>query len=143
MIEAHQEAGKKVKKEELARVVKKAAKFLNVPLKNIHLSIAIVDDKHIRVLNRRYRKKDKPTDVLSFAYVETQDFASLQGEIIISYDTALRQAKEYHHSVAEEMKLLLAHGILHIAGYNHKTKRERTEMQKAECVIVGEGLCGR
>jgi probable rRNA maturation factor len=74
------------------------------------LSIAIVDDAVMRNLNRRFRRKNKTTDVLTFP-----------DEIVISLDQARRQARGEGHSLATEVRYLIAHGVLHALGYDHET----------------------
>ena len=87
------------------------------------LSVALVSDAEIHALNRDYRGKDHPTDVLAFALREGEDahlHADILGDVVISLDTAARQAAARGHSVAEEVRFLLAHGILHLLGYDHE-----------------------
>jgi len=74
------------------------------------LSIAFVDDTTMRALNRKFRRKNKTTDVLTFP-----------DEIVISLDQARRQARDERHSLATEVRYLIAHGILHALGYDHET----------------------
>ena len=74
------------------------------------LSIAVVDDATMRTLNRKFRRKNKTTDVLTF-----------QDEIVISLDQARRQARQEGHSLATEVRYLIAHGVLHALGYDHET----------------------
>lgn len=86
------------------------------------LSVAFTNDAEIHQLNKRYRKKDRPTDVLSFSQIEGQAwpfFASL-GDLVISIDTTLKQAKEYKVSESHELLRLLIHGTLHLFGFDHE-----------------------
>ena len=87
------------------------------------ISILFCDDAEIQRLNRDYRGKDKPTDVLSFSAIENgQEFlfgASL-GDLVISIPTTIRQAKKYRVSAALELLRLLIHGMLHLFGYDHE-----------------------
>lgn len=89
-------------------------------------------DPTIHDLNRQYRGKDKPTDVLSFPLAdEVQPF--LLGEVVISVDTAARQAQRRRHSLPEELQILLIHGILHLLGYDHEISRsEAIRMHRKE-----------
>jgi len=96
-------------------------------LENVEVSIYITDDPTIRKLNKTYRGKDKPTDVLSFPFGEKVGNTLILGEIIISWDTAKRQAKELGHSVEDEIKRLLAHGFTHLLGYDHELGGEEEE----------------
>ena len=102
------------------------------------LNVVFVDDKYIRSLNKAYRKKDKPTDVLSFPYLKAPDFKKtrLIGEIYISVPTAKRQAKRYNHSLQDELNKLFVHGFLHIFGYDHNTDKGYKEMSVLENKIL-------
>ena len=93
------------------------------------LAARLTSDAEVRRLNRRFRSKDKPTDVLSFPGETTADGYHV-GDIVISVPTARRQAAEADHSVERELKVLLLHGLLHCLGYDHETddgKMERRE----------------
>lgn len=96
--------------------------------KEVELSILITDDIEIQELNKNYRDKDKPTDVLSFSQVEGESLllgANLPlGDIVISYDTALRQAESLAVSIEQEIARLLVHGLLHLIGYDHENVSE-------------------
>ena len=89
-------------------------------LEKAELSILITSDKEIRKLNRLYRNKDKPTDVLSFPMGEEVGGWKLLGDVVISLDTAKAQASEFGLSLEEEIKRLLIHGIVHLLGYDHE-----------------------
>lgn len=87
------------------------------------LSIALIGDAEMHALNRDWRGKDRPTDVLAFALREGEDAAlhpDVLGDVVISLDTAARQAAARGHAVADEVRVLLAHGILHLLGYDHE-----------------------
>ncbi len=104
------------------------------------LSIVLTSDPAIHELNLRYRKKDRPTDVLAFALREGEGApggdAQLLGDVVISLDTAARQAREKGHDPAAEVTMLLAHGLLHLVGYDHETDEEEREMKAATRVLV-------
>jgi probable rRNA maturation factor len=103
------------------------------------LSIAIVSDSEMRALNRRWRGKDRATDVLSFPLHEP----GVLGDVVISIDTARRQAREGGWPLAAELRRLLAHGILHCRGYDHGEAGEARRMAAAERRLLGrEGLVG-
>ncbi len=109
------------------------------------VSIVIVDDEEIQKLNRDYRGKDTPTDVLSFPLQEGDFVVSegdnLLGDIVISLETALRQAEDYGHSLEREVGFLTAHGMLHLLGYSHETiEAEKVMNEKAEAVLNILGL---
>lgn len=100
------------------------------------LTITFVRDRSIRELNRDYRGIDKPTDVLSFAYHEGDDFAAQEiepqhlGDIVISVETAARYAQEMGLTFEREIAHLVIHGTLHLAGYDHET--DSGEMNRLE-----------
>lgn len=98
------------------------------------LTVAFVSDKRIRELNKIFRDKNKPTDVLSFPYepdrydfLETENFL---GDIVISLETAQKQAAENNLAFEIEIKQLILHGILHLCGYDHET--DAGEMNSVE-----------
>lgn len=99
-------------------------------LTKVELSVALVDDATIHELNRDYRKKDKPTDVLAFPLQEPvpDKPVGLLGDVILSIDTARKQAKKHKRTLLEELTMLLAHGLLHLLGYDHQTDAEEREM---------------
>jgi probable rRNA maturation factor len=95
------------------------------------LSIMLCDDETIHELNRDYRKKDRPTDVLSFAMQEGEGgdlHPGLLGDVVISVDTARRQAADRGWTIAAEIRFLLAHGLLHLLGHDHRTRDEERRM---------------
>lgn len=94
------------------------------------LSIAVVDDPSMHELNRRHLDHDYPTDVLSFLLEEEGDH--LEGEVIVSADTAAANATEYGWPAASELLLYVLHGTLHLVGYRDKTDEEQQEMRHAE-----------
>ncbi len=96
------------------------------------ISIAIVDDPAIHRLNRQYLQHDYPTDVLSFLLAADEATGHLEAEIIVSQDTAMRVARQYGWSDAEELLLYLIHGSLHLTGLDDATDTQRAAMQQAE-----------
>ncbi|MHB1318405.1 MAG: rRNA maturation RNase YbeY [Anaerolineae bacterium] len=114
------------------------------------VSITLVDDAAIQALNRDYRNVDAPTDVLSFATLEGDGFVVPEGlplelgDVIISYETAVRQAHEMGHSPLEELALLTIHGCLHLAGLDHSTPEEQVRMWKLQDeALQAQGLALR
>ncbi len=94
------------------------------------INLAFVDDEEIRSMNRDHAGHDYATDVLSFSYIEDGEaIGEVLGEMVISLETAERQAEEAGTSLAEEVALLALHGTLHILGYDHQTEVERQAMQ--------------
>ena len=106
------------------------------------LSVFVTGDETIRDLNRRFRHVDEPTDVLSFglddgpAFATPPDSANQVGEVVISFPTALQQARDAGHGVELEMLHLLTHGILHILGYDHETPDDARKMQAKEELLL-------
>jgi probable rRNA maturation factor len=99
------------------------------------LSLSLVRDIEIRRLNRAYRGKDRPTDVLSFSLREGEFgvVARALGDVVISLETAKRQGRENRLTLGEEVNRLLVHGILHLAGYDHEiSPREERRMKRKE-----------
>jgi probable rRNA maturation factor len=107
----------------IAQVRRDATRLLRALRVDAELSVALIGDTEMRDLNAHYRHQDRPTDVLSFgAGDETlpRGAPALLGDVVISVDTAVRQAAERAVPVAEEVRLLLAHGVLHLLGYDHE-----------------------
>jgi probable rRNA maturation factor len=103
-------------------------------LEGSELSILLCNDATIRTLNRQYRQIDRPTDVLAFPQDEVgkksaPDQDSLLGDVVISLETARRQARKASRSVASEVTMLLAHGLLHLLGFDHRTPSEERRMK--------------
>ena len=117
-----------------------AARTLDVlGLAESELSIVLCDDAFIHPLNRDYRGKDRPTDVLSFAQREGEESDPddpVLGDIVISVERAQAQADERGHSLETEMRVLLVHGILHLLGYDHEEDADAEEMEAEERRIL-------
>jgi len=100
----------------------------------LEVSIALVDDPTIHELNRVYRKKDRPTDVLAFEMTEPGPTPParprLLGDVIVSIETAARQARQRRRRLLDELTMLVAHGLLHLLGYDHRTDAEERDMTK-------------
>ncbi len=117
----------------------------------VELGLVITDAKTIRKLNKRYRRRDEATDVLSFALLEenpslaaTPHFITPPdgmlhlGEVILSYPQAVIQAQEQHHPLERELALLLIHGVLHLLGYEDEDAEGEARMRAEEERILGE-----
>jgi probable rRNA maturation factor len=102
----------------------------------VEVSVAVVDDEMIHELNRQFLDHDYPTDVLSFALED--DPPRLEGEIVVSLDTAKRCASEAGWSADDELLLYVAHGALHLAGYGDKTPEDVAEMRAAEADLLAK-----
>jgi probable rRNA maturation factor len=122
------------------RLEARALQFLGqLGLSRTELSLSIVTDRAIRRLNRTWRKKDKSTDVLSFPAGEMPETGSakLLGDVVISLDTARRQAREYRRPLEEELDRYLAHGVLHLLGHDHLARAEARKMAALEEALLG------
>jgi len=102
------------------------------------LNVIFVDDAEIQQLNREYRDKDRPTDVLSFNYEGDMNASEVFGEVYVSVETAQRQAVDHKHSLHDELVKLVVHGILHVHGYDHEEDEEYREMYAVEKAVLGE-----
>ncbi len=114
---------------------------------NSEVSVTIVTDKRIKEINREYRDKDMPTDVISFALEELGeeeieivggDMPRVLGDIIISVDRTKQQAEEYGHSFSRELGFLALHGFLHLLGYDHMEAEEEKKMFGRQKDILDE-----
>jgi probable rRNA maturation factor len=102
-------------------------------MEKAELSIVLTGDKQIHKLNKIYRGKDRATDVLAFAMKEGEFgavSAGLLGDVIVSIPTAARQARERNVAPLDEVTMLIAHGILHLLGWDHDTDRKDRAMRK-------------
>lgn len=111
-------------------------------VENSELSVTLTDDEHIHALNKQYRGIDRATDVLSFAFRESDepevigaDFDIL-GDVIISLERAKAQSEEFGHSFLREVIFLEVHGLLHLLGYDHIADDERLEMETEQKFIM-------
>lgn len=103
-----------------------------------YLSLTITTNNGIQEINNIYRGKDMPTDVISFAYNETENVGPVNvlGDIIISIDRVKEQAEDYGHSVEREFYYVLCHGMLHLLGYDHIDEEDKKIMRKREEEIL-------
>ncbi|MBI2187641.1 MAG: rRNA maturation RNase YbeY [Acidobacteria bacterium] len=97
------------------------------------VTVAIVSDGDVRRLNRRYRRIDRPTDVLSFPAEEPDNL----GDIVVAAGVARRQAREAGHSLQAELRVLALHGLLHLLGYDHE--RDAGQMARLEARLRARG----
>jgi probable rRNA maturation factor len=113
------------------------------------VTVLLATDATIRDLNHRFRGKDEATDVLSFPaehFKKTNAAERVAGDVAIGVETARRQASEQGHALATEIKVLILHGLLHLAGYDHETdagKMQRRERQLRERLGLPQGLIER
>lgn len=114
---------------------------------NFVVEVNLIDNSRIHEINREYRKIDRPTDVISFAFdddvegeikIKDSDIPHMLGEIFISVDRAKEQALEYGHSLEREMKFLFCHGLLHLCGYDHMKPEDEKVMFRLQDEIIGK-----
>ena len=130
--------------EEIKTAINLIGKLYDVD--NHEVSITLTDDTTIHKLNKEYRGIDRPTDVLSFAFLEsdepeiinndTDEAVDSLGDIIISVERAESQAEDYGHSLRREIVFLTVHGMLHLLGYDHMEEADRLEMEKEQEYIM-------
>ena len=109
------------------------------------VSVSFVDNKYIHKINKKYRGIDRPTDVISFAFVDAEGNYDkilsspgvvVLGDIYISIDKAKEQAEEYQHSLHRELSFLFVHGLLHLLGYDHMKEEDEKIMFKLQDEIL-------
>jgi probable rRNA maturation factor len=125
------------------RKIKEIIKFVlrEMEKDNSELSLVLCNNDYIHFYNKEYRKKDYPTDVLSFVDGERMGKITYLGDIIISIDKVKSQSEEYGVSFEEEFSRLLVHGILHLLGYDHETSEEDEKvMMSIQDKLVDEVL---
>lgn len=134
------ETGEKISGAKFKKIINKTEKILSARIKsllkakNVEVCLIIIEDGFIKILNKKYRNTDKSTDVLSFAYLESEktisgDTVVAAGDIFISIETAKKQAKEKKHSLMCELEILFTHGLLHLFGFDHKNNKQEKEME--------------
>lgn len=140
-----------VRATEARTIVARATRMLDcLGLERVEVSLALVGDDTIKELNGRFRKKPKPTDVLSFP-LHSADPASLLtaasagpvlhlGDVAVSIPTAARQAKARKRPPLDELTTLVAHGLLHLLGFDHRTDAEEREMNAFASVLEAAAL---
>lgn len=125
---------------EIKRVLALAIK--KEDLKDIEFNVILVDNNYIHRLNREYRHIDRETDVITFALEDNEEVNKneyrLLGDIYISIDKAIQQAKEFGHSFKREICFLAVHGFLHLLGYDHMNKEDEKIMFSKQELILNE-----
>lgn len=133
----------------------KTLEYENVPYSDISLNVSFTDDENIQSVNKEFRDIDKSTDVLSFPSLDFEspsDFSFIEGneadyfdpetdelilgDIMISIDHVILQAKEYNHSIRRETAFLITHSLLHLLGYDHIEDDERLVMETKQEEIL-------
>ena len=145
-VEIFNETNEKIKDLEILKpLLEYARKKENLEDTELEFSIIIVDNKRIHEINKEYRNIDRPTDVISFALEDNQEYEFDHyrplGDIYISIDKVKEQAKEYGHSETRELAFLTIHGFLHLLGYDHmKPEEEKIMFAKQEEILNGFGI---
>jgi probable rRNA maturation factor len=122
-------------KVKLSSLKKLAQEILKDFSEKDNLNIILVSDSFMRKLNQRFTRRKGTTDVLSFSFKEDENTKAkkgLLGEIYISVERARKQAEDYQMSFSQELKRLVAHGTLHLLGYDHKTRKDLEKMREKE-----------
>lgn len=105
-------------------------------LKRVALNVALADDHAVQALNRDYRGKDKPTNVLSFPNGEVEEGVRQLGDVILSYDTLVREATAQKKPIKHHVTHLVIHGVLHLLGYDHEADAEAEAMEAFEIKLL-------
>lgn len=130
----------RINEKEVEEYIKRVLKDEIDSERDIYLSVALVGNEDIQRVNREYRGKDMPTDVISFAYYETDEYMvgpyDTLGDIVISLERVEEQSKEYNHSFEREFYYVLTHGLLHLLGYDHIEEVDKKEMRAKEEEIL-------
>jgi len=134
---------KVIEEKDLKKLSKYMIKYMG--LKNISFSVIFVDNDTIKELNKNYRKIDRVTDVISFAFEDNEDFVyndiRMLGDIFICIPQMKRQATEYGHSEKRELAFLAVHGILHLLGYDHMNEEdEKVMFALQELILDGQNI---
>jgi rRNA maturation RNase YbeY len=137
---ARRDAGKKVPSRWIKRVAE--AILEAVDRRGVELSVALIGNAQMAELNRAYRKKHYPTDVLSFP-VEGAPALGLLGDVVISVEKARQQARERGHTDDEEIITLLIHGVVHLLGYDHERSPKDARAMKRVENKIRRALCER
>lgn len=107
-----------------------------VPLTEAELSVVLTDDPTIQALNAEWRGKDAATDVLSFSQQEPPVSGGMLGDLVVSLDTARRQAAEQQHDIDAELRVLMVHGLCHLLGHDHHEPEETAAMAEEEARLL-------
>ena len=122
-------------REDLVSLIEKILAYLDLSARS-ELCVSLVSDGDMRELNRQYRQIDSTTDVLCFPQ-KNEATPDLLGDIVISYQTALRHSRKLEITMEEELRLLIVHAVLHLLGFDHKKKKEREMMREKEKEVLG------
>lgn len=126
----------------IEKVIVQAFKVENIDKINLYINIILTNPENIKKINKRYRKIDRETDVLSFPMFEKEEIENMKnngnnieealGDIIISIERVKEQAEEYGHSFEREFAYMLVHGFYHLMGYDHMEENDKKMMREKE-----------
>ena len=126
-------------------VVKKCFEEENLQSKNLYINIILTNPENIKKINKKYRKIDKETDVLSFPMFEKEEIPNIEGDIpdvlgdiVISIERVKEQANEYRHTFERELSYMVVHGFYHLMGYDHMIEEEKNIMRQKEENVLGK-----
>lgn len=133
----------------ICRVLDKCFEIEKLPKDKFLVSITLTNPENIRILNKKYRNIDKPTDVLSFPMFEKREieemiktgsyeYSDILGDMIISIEQVEKQAKEYGHSFERELSYMVVHSFYHLMGYDHIKEEDRKIMRPKEEFVLNE-----
>lgn len=136
-------------KEIIEKVIKKCFEEEKLLNSKLTITITLTTPEQIRKINKKYRKIDKATDVLSFPMFEKDElyekiqkkdflFEDILGDIVISIEKVKEQAQEYEHSFERELSYMIVHGFYHLMGYDHIEEKDKKEMRPKEEKILNE-----
>ena len=134
-----EESGSKITKNQVAKILNQVveeAGFKKEYFDNKELSISCVSEEESKTLNKKYRGKNKSTNVLSFSLDKNLTKDSLIGDIILCIEIIKKEAKEYSKDFENRLKHMIIHGFLHLLNFNHDEKHERLKMEDLEITIM-------
>ena len=117
---------------EIPYALEKTAEALGKDFSELEVSVVLADDKEVQTLNKTFRHKDKPTNVLSFPSDEKEEL----GDIILAFETIMREAIDAEISPLHHTIHLIVHGFLHLLGYDHENENEAHHMESMEIQIL-------
>lgn len=129
---------------EIKKLIHKSLQYVILPRalldKSIELSVILANDDVVHVLNREYRGKDKPTNVLSFATLDSEEPDNIPtihiGDIMLAYETINQEALEQQKTHIDHVRHLIVHGFLHLLGYDHENDEDANDMETMEIKIL-------
>ena len=134
-----EESGSKITKNQVSKILNQVveeAGFKKEYFDNKELSISCVSEEESKTLNKKYRGKNKSTNVLSFSLDKNLTKDSLIGDIILCIEIIKKEAKEYSKDFENRLKHMIIHGFLHLLNFDHKEKHERLKMEDLEITIM-------